>query len=227
MGMLDFSSALGITTTLLSIPIILIALTVHEVSHGYAAYKLGDPTARNLGRLSLNPLKHLDPIGALCMLIAGFGWAKPVPINTRYFKNPRSGMALSALAGPVSNFVMGFIGVILQAVFVKIFNAIPPATEQMTYVYQITLIFFSMFTSMNVGLGLFNLLPCPPLDGSRIFYVFLPPKYYFGVMKYEQYISIAIMILLITDVLDTPLNWLLSHIINGMWWIVELIPFLR
>jgi len=224
--MLDFSSPMGITISLLSIPVILIALSVHEVSHGFIAYKLGDPTARNMGRLTLNPIKHLDPIGALCMLIAGFGWAKPVPINTRYFKKPRRDMALSALAGPMSNFLLAFIGVILEAVFAKIFTSAPPTSERMLYVYQITLLFFNMFISLNIGLGLFNLIPCPPLDGSRIFYVFLPPKYYFGVMKYERYISLAIFVALYAGILTIPLGYARNFIISGMRWLVGLIPFL-
>ncbi|MBE6707720.1 MAG: site-2 protease family protein [Ruminococcaceae bacterium] len=211
---------------LLSIPSILIALTIHEVSHGYIAYKLGDPTAKMYGRLTLNPLKHLDPIGALCMLLAGFGWAKPVPINTRYFKNPRRDMALSALAGPMSNFILAFIGVILRAVLIRYLLPIFPATEfgyNLSFVSQIFILGF-IFT--NLGLGVFNLIPCPPLDGSRIFYTFLPPKYYFGVMKYERYISLGIMLLLILNVLDTPLNWITFHILSGMEWLVGLIPFL-
>lgn len=224
--MLDFSSSMGITISLLSIPVILIALTVHEVSHGYIAYKLGDPTAKMFGRLTLNPIKHLDPIGALCMLLFRFGWAKPVPIDTRYFKKPRRDIALSALAGPVSNFLLAFIGVLLQAVFFKIFASFPPTSERGFYVYQITALFFELFISMNVGLGLFNLIPCPPLDGSRIFYTFLPPKYYFGVMKYERYISIAIFVALYTGILSVPLGYARGYIIYGMQWIVDLIPFL-
>ncbi len=224
--MLDFSNPMNTAVSLLSIPCVLIALTVHEVSHGYAAYKLGDPTARNLGRLNLNPLKHLDPFGTICMLFAGFGWAKPVPINTRYFKKPRRDMALSALAGPASNFILAFFGILFQAVFAKIFSAFPPETERMLYVQQLTVLFFWMFASLNIGLGVFNLLPCPPLDGSRIFYVFLPPKYYFGVMKYEQYISIGIMVALVTGLLDTPLGFVRNLIYDGLAWIVNLIPFL-
>jgi len=106
--------------TLLSIPVILIALTTHEWAHGYAAYKMGDPTARNLGRLTLNPLKHLDLFGTLCMFIAGFGWAKPVPINARRFDNPRRGMAITGLAGPLANIVLSFIGLLFFEIFSKI-----------------------------------------------------------------------------------------------------------
>lgn len=224
--MLDFSSAMSITTSLLCVPCVLIALTVHEVSHGYAAYKLGDPTARNMGRLSLNPLKHLDPFGTICMLIAGFGWARPVPINTRYFKKPRRDMAISALAGPLSNFALAFLGVLLYCIFGKLFTVLPSASVRMDYVKYITLMFFYMFASLNIGLGVFNLLPCPPLDGSRIFYVFLPPKYYFGVMKYERYISLAIMLMLITGILDVPLGFIRNSILSGMMWLCHLIPFL-
>ena len=103
----------AILQLILAIPCIIIALSFHEAAHGYAAYKMGDPTARNLGRLTLNPAKHLDLIGCLCMLIMGYGWAKPVPINTRYFRNQKKGMAITALAGPVTNFILGFVGLLL------------------------------------------------------------------------------------------------------------------
>ncbi|MBP3293241.1 MAG: site-2 protease family protein, partial [Clostridia bacterium] len=103
------------------VPCVLFALTVHEVSHGYMAYRLGDPTARNMGRLTLNPMKHLDPVGTLCMILFHFGWARPVPINTRYFKKPRRDTALTAAAGPVSNFIIAFLGVLVQQILLAIF----------------------------------------------------------------------------------------------------------
>lgn len=222
-----FSSKEALMQLLLSIPCILLALTVHEVSHGFAAYKLGDPTAKSLGRLTLNPLKHLDPIGTICMLIFGFGWARPVPVNTRYFKKPRRDMALTALAGPVSNIILAFIGVLLQHVFYTVFTSVMFTSESVLTVARIILIMCQMFTTLNLGLALFNLIPCPPLDGSRIFYVFLPPKLYFGVMRYERYIALALLLLLYTGLLSAPLSWLMMKIMNGMEAVVTLIPFLK
>ncbi|MBR6291078.1 MAG: site-2 protease family protein [Clostridia bacterium] len=215
-----------ITRLLLSLPVILLALTVHEVSHGWVAMKLGDPTARNFGRLTLNPLKHLDPIGTVCMVLFGFGWARPVPINVRYFKKPRRDMALTALAGPASNFIMGFFGVLFYRILIAVFNSvIGPTTSEFAFnVANVIVTLFYLFAWLNLSLGLFNLIPIPPLDGSRIFLTFLPPKYYFGVMKYERYIMLAFMILLYTGIVTTPLGWLVGRIFSGMNYLVGLIP---
>ncbi|MBQ3901141.1 MAG: site-2 protease family protein [Clostridia bacterium] len=215
-----------LTRLLLSLPVILLALTVHEVSHGWVAMKLGDPTARNLGRLTLNPLKHLDPIGTVCMVLFGFGWARPVPINVRYFKKPRRDMALTALAGPASNFIMGFFGVLFYRILIAVFNSvIGPTTSEFAFnVANVIVTLFYLFAWLNLSLGLFNLIPIPPLDGSRIFLTFLPPKYYFGVMKYERYIMLAFMILLYTGIVTTPLGWLVGRIFSGMNYLVGLIP---
>ena len=191
------------------VPCVLIALTFHEFAHGYMAYKLGDPTAKNFGRLTLNPLKHLDPIGTICMIFFHFGWAKPVPINSRYFKKPRRDMALTAAAGPIMNFILALFGVLVCRILTKIFVAFPAQSD---------VVYFHM---LNLSLGVFNLIPIPPLDGSRIFYIFLPQKWYFGVMKYEKYIQLALLVLLWTGLLSRPLSAAVSWISGGMQWLVS------
>ena len=178
---------------LLSIAAVLIILTIHEYSHGYAAYKLGDNTARNLGRLSLNPIKHLDPIGALCMVFFHFGWAKPVPINPRYFKNPKRDFALVAMAGPLSNVILSFFSAFLYLLLNRIFSEISFSSEFLLQLATNTIIFVYIFHTINLGLGLFNLIPIPPLDGSRILTAILPAKLYFGIMKHERKIYFALI----------------------------------
>lgn len=215
-----------ITDLLFTIPCVLIALTFHEVAHGFMAYKLGDPTARNFGRLTLNPLKHLDPIGTICMVFFGFGWAKPVPVNTRYFKKPRRDMALTAAAGPIMNFILAFIGMLIMKILFRIFIVFPPTTQFTANLCGAALSFFGFFHILNLSLGVFNLIPLPPLDGSRIFLTFLPAKYYFGIMKYERYIQIAFLVLLWTGILRQPLSTLVGWISGGMEFIINLIPIL-
>lgn len=210
---------------LYTLPCILLALTVHEVAHGWMAMKLGDPTARNLGRLTLNPMKHLDPVGTLCMIFFHFGWARPVPINSRYFKKPRRDMALTALAGPVSNILMGFLGVLLFSIFLAVFQAYP--ADGFGFKIQLSaLTLLQYFYSLNISLAVFNLLPVPPLDGSRIFLTFLPPKYYFGIMQYERYIQFGLMICLYIGLLDKPLRFLVNGLASVIFRLVELLPFI-
>lgn len=212
---------------LMCLPIALISLSVHETAHGYVAYRLGDPTARNLGRLTLNPIKHLDPVGLLCMILGGFGWAKPVPVNARYFKNPRKGMAITGIAGPISNILLAALFALIYKLIVFSLNFIP-ITSQLTFnIVLISLEFFALAAYMNVALGIFNMIPVPPFDGSRFLYVFLPPKYYFGIMKYERIIMFALLFLLLFGVLDRPLNIATNFVLNGIYGLWEWIPIFR
>ena len=187
---------------------VILALTVHELMHGIVAYKLGDPTAKNAGRLTLNPIAHLDLIGFLCMVVFRFGWAKPVPVNARYFRHPRRDMALVAAAGPVSNLVFGFVCVLLY--YALALHA--PASSVMSAVIT----FLAILAALNVGFAVFNLLPVPPLDGSRIAGLFLPPRWYWQIMRYERYIQIGVMLLLYTGLLTRPLTLARGWVMSGM-----------
>ncbi|MBQ7500766.1 MAG: site-2 protease family protein [Clostridia bacterium] len=198
---------------LLSIPVILLAFSVHESAHALIAYKLGDPTARNLGRITLNPMKHLDPIGTVSMLLFGVGFAKPVPINSRNFKNPKWGMCLSALAGPLSNFILGFIGFNIYYLLSK-WTGLYNFSE---ILYTVLCLLFFVMASLNVSLAVFNLLPIPPFDGSRVLFVFLPQKYYFAIMKYERYIMIAILLLIAGGARLNILSTIVNGILNGFY----------
>lgn len=226
MCILSVNLAAILTRYIFSIPCILIALTVHEVAHGWMAYLLGDPTAKNMGRLTLNPFKHLDPLGTLCMLLFRFGWARPVPINSRYFKKPRRDVALTALAGPVSNILMAFIGILLASIFSAIFQAVGSVSSFIGWIEWATLSLLQYFYSLNLCLAVFNFLPVPPLDGSRIFLVFLPQKYYFGIMKYERYIQLVLLVALWLGLLDGVLSALVGWLGQGMFALVHLLPFL-
>ena len=176
---------------IISVPTVLIALTFHECAHGFIAYKLGDPTAKYLGRLSLNPLRHIDIVGALCMMLCGFGWAKPVPVDMRQFKNPKVGMALCAIAGPLTNLILGFLGAFLYWGMILIF----PSIAYNWYVMSL----LSTFGILNIYLAIFNLIPLPPFDGSRIATAFLSDKYYIKLMQYERKIALGFFLVLICD----------------------------
>ena len=171
----------------------LIALTVHEYCHGYAAYKLGDNTARNLGRLSLNPLHHLDLFGVLCMVLFHFGWAKPVPINARNFKKPKRDFAITALAGPLANIILAFLATPLYLLVFRLLLK-GTSTEFLFSLLYNTVLFLRYFVIINLGLGVFNLIPLPPFDGSRIVNVLLPEKWYFGIMRHEKKIYLGVIL---------------------------------
>jgi Zn-dependent protease len=203
-----------IVSLMLSVPIIFLALSVHETAHGYVAYKLGDPTAHSLGRLTLNPIKHIDILGFICMLVAGFGWAKPVPINSRYFKKPKRDMALTALAGPLSNLLLAVVFALILKGVALLWNFLPPSSEITLNIYTWSFKLITIGIRMNVVFAVFNMLPVPPFDGSRIFLTFLPSNTYFKIMRYEQYIQIAIMLALVLGFLDRPLAIVSNFVLN-------------
>ena len=193
---------------LLSLPIFLLALSFHETAHGYVASKLGDPTARSLGRLTLNPLKHLDPIGFLCMILFGMGWAKPVPVDTRYFKKPRRDMALTALAGPLSNVLMAAIFALLLRLSYTGLEFISIGNSTATTVLSIWLSFLMLGIRLNAMLAVFNMIPVSPLDGGRILNFFLPSRLVYKMSRYERVISLVLMAALMVGVLTPVINFL-------------------
>lgn len=180
---------------LLSLPAVLWTITFHEFCHGYAAYRLGDPTAMRSGRLTLNPLAHLDPVGALLLLVARFGWAKPVPIDPRFFKNPGRDMVIVSLAGAAGNIATAFLAGLLMRVM--------PKALLMNYA---VLNFMVLMVFINLGLAVFNLLPIPPLDGSKILYVLLPPRWMEAYYKLERYGMLILMVLVIFGVVQQVMS---------------------
>jgi len=182
-------------------PPILLALTFHEFSHGWMAYKLGDPTAKLAGRLSMNPLVHLDPFGTLMIFLVRFGWAKPVPVNPRYFKEPKRDMLLVSIAGPGANMLLAFVsGMVLRTFHAGSFNFLPANILQPIYI----MVKFSL--QINLALAIFNLLPVPPLDGSKILYGILPPQYEYIYEYLERYGPFVLMGLILFGMLNRILS---------------------
>ena len=210
--------------TLLRVAAVLICLIIHETCHGIAAFFLGDPTAKRNHRLSLNPLRHIDWIGLAAMVLTGVGWAKPVPVNPNYFKHPKQGMAITALAGPVSNLLLA-LWLLLGA---RLMYTHAVTTGQINE----TLFYFLMNTAlMSIGLGVFNLIPIPPLDGSKVLLAVLSDRAYNWLMRYERYGMLLLMVLLFTNVLDTPLEFLRGGLLDAIQatcsWPVKLLLALR
>ena len=217
-GQLDFQTA--VVEILAILVIIFLVLPFHEWAHAYAALKLGDTTIKYRGRLTLNPMAHIDPIGSLALLLFGIGWAKPVPINPRNFKNPKLYMGITALMGPVANVVAAMAGGLILNALYKFAPQFLMSDGAGFYI----LLFLSFYISVNITLAVFNLLPIPPLDGSKILFIFLPDKAVAWFYQYERYISLALLALLWLDVLDVPLSFLTGHIQRFVLWITGL-PF--
>ena len=222
---MDFDSLLRsidwywLETTVMRVLAVLLCLTVHETCHGLAAYALGDPTARDGRRLSLNPLRHIDWLGFAMMLFAGFGWAKPVPVDPRYFKKPKCGMALTALAGPVSNLLAGLAGaVVMQAMRAFLTGGGVNAVTQ--FIYAV----LNFYVLVNIGLAAFNLLPIPPLDGSRILGAFLSDRALATYYRYQNIFVMVMFMLLISGVFSMPLALVENAMSQALFWLAGL-PF--
>lgn len=191
--------------------VLLTAIPIHEAAHAYVADKMGDPTGKYMGRLTLNPMAHFDLLGSLSMILVGIGWAKPVPVNPRNFRDPKKGMALSAAAGPISNLIVAIFSL-----------AVAKLLMYLNFLVGVNTIFSTLFTIfntmcwINISLAIFNLIPIPPFDGSRIFNYFLSDKFYFKIMEYEQFIVIGLMLLIFTGILDWPLSIISGFIFNIM-----------
>ena len=204
---LDMGSLTEAATRLLGV---FLCLTIHETCHGLAAYAMGDPTAKSMHRLSLNPLRHIDWIGLCMMFFCGFGWAKPVPVDPRYFKKPKKGMAVTALAGPVSNLLLA----LLLLLGTRLIYDFAPYTGVWNGIFR----FLFDTAILSIGLGVFNLVPIPPLDGSKVLAAFLPDRAYFQLMRYERYGMLLLLLLSFWGVgggaVSTAIRWVYQLFFN-------------
>ena len=206
---------LDLDTLIYVVPAIIITVPLHELAHGWVSYKFGDPTPKLDGRLSLNPLHHLDPIGTIALLLVGFGWAKPVHIDPRYYKDAKTGIVWTAFAGPLMNFIIAFVAIFLFNLLLKLPVSIF-SSEIMTRIF-IYLIYLMQYTALiSLGQAIFNLIPLPPLDGSKILYGVLPDSVYFNIMKYENWLSLILFLVLFSGVLNGPLVSIRTIIFDGM-----------
>lgn len=195
--------------TLLAHAVVLLTIPFHECAHGVVSLWQGDPTAKQAHRLTLNPVRHFDLLGFVCLLAVGIGWAKPVPVNPNYYKNRKLGMAVTAAAGPLSNILLGYFFLIVYK-----FCAYASTAGLGGSALSNTVLVLGLVVEVNLNLAVFNLLPIPPFDGSRIFNLFLPEKLYFQVMKYERYLMLAVLLIFWLGWLDKPFLWLRSGMLN-------------
>ena len=201
----------GLLDMVLVVAASLLCITVHETCHGLVAWWLGDPTAKKAGRLSLNPIRHVDWVGLILMALVRFGWAKPVPVDMRNFKNPKRDMALTALAGPVSNVLLALVALLLRSVLLFFLVRHPDSA-----VLYDAVVFTEYVAVISAGLAVFNLIPISPLDGSKVLFAFLPRTSYYNLMRYERYGMILLMVVLLLGWLDMPLIYLRSGLLSGL-----------
>lgn len=215
-GLIEHMDWMSMLLFLMSGAACLICLTVHELAHGLAAYRLGDPTAKINGRLTLNPLSHIDWIGLFLLLAAGVGWAKPVPVDLRNFRRPRRDMALTALAGPGSNFLLALAALGAGSLVLRFWGG--------SRAGACLLLFLCQMAVLSVGLGLFNLIPLPPLDGSKVLDVLLPERWYHLVLRYERYLMLAVVLLAWSGAFGGPLTAAMELVLRELCRVVQF-PF--
>lgn len=203
-------TGLDLESLLIQAIAVILAMSIHETAHGLVSYWLGDPTAKQAHRLSLNPFRHVDWSGLLCLLLFGFGWAKPVPIDPRYYKDPKSGIIWTSFAGPASNFLLAFVCVLLYYAMVRFCPGFMLGNWLGSFLSQV----LAVTAIISTGFGIFNLIPIPPLDGSKIVFSFLPPDKYYKFTRGTPWMTLVFIALLWSGIISGPIGWLRSEFID-------------